>query len=182
MGVKSGVYQVKKMMRAAALSMALLSAGAMTSQAVQAKELNIAVVDVAKVLHDIPQRKAIEAKLKSEFDPRVREVQRLETEGQTLVAQLKKNESFMSADDKTKSQRRLAELQAQYNMKGQALQEDQRRRFGEEQQKIFKQISDAVSSIAKSEGYDLVVTKQAVVYTNDKNDISDEVIQKVSKQ
>lgn len=147
-----------------------------------AAELNIAVIDVQKVLHDIPQRKAIETKLKSEFDSRVREMQRMETDGQTLAQKLKKNESFMSADERTQSQRKLAELQSDFNLKGQALQEDQRRRFSEEQQKIFKKIDDAVQSIAKSEGYDMVLNRQAVVFTNGKTDISDRVIQAVSKQ
>jgi outer membrane protein len=108
-------------------------------------------------------------------------MQRMETEGQTLAAKLKKNESFMSADERTKSQRKLAELQADFNLKGQALQEDQRRRFNEEQQKVFEKIQTNVESIAKSEGYDMVLNRQAVVYSNDKNDISAKVIQQVSK-
>jgi len=87
----------------------------------------------------------------------------------------------MSADDRTKSQRKLAELQADFNLKGQALQEDQRRRFNEEQQKVFEKIQTNVESIAKSEGYDMVLNRQAVVYSNDKNDISAKVIQQVSK-
>lgn len=169
---------MKSMMRVAALSVALFSLGSVA----QAAQLNIAVLDVAKVLKEIPQRKAIESKLKSEFDGRVRELQRLETEGQTLAQKMKKNESFMSADERTQSQRKLAELQSDYNLKGQALQEDQRRRFNEEQQKVFQNIDTAVQSIAKAEGYDMVINRQAVVYTNDKNDISAEVIKQVSKQ
>ncbi len=170
---------MKTMMRVAAVSIAMLSLGSAAS--VQAADANIAVVDIGKVLREIPQRKAIESKLKSEFDSRVRDMQRMETEGQTLAAKLKKNESFMSADERTKSQRKLAELQADFNLKGQALQEDQRRRFNEEQQKVFEKIQTNVESIAKSEGYDMVLNRQAVVYSNDKNDILAKVIQQVSK-
>ncbi len=170
---------MKTMMRVAALSVAMLSLGSAAS--VQAADAKIAVVDIAKVLHEIPQRNAIESKLKSEFDSRVREMQRMETEGQTLAAKLKKDESFMSADERTKSQRKLAELQSEFNLKGQAMQEDQRRRFNEEQKKVFEKIQTAVDGIAKSEGYDMVLNRQAVVYTNDKNDISAKVIQQVSK-
>lgn len=169
---------MKKLLKAATLAAAM----SVVSGSVFAAELNIAVIDVQKVLHDIPQRKAIETKLKSEFDSRVRELQRMETDGQTLAQKMKKNESFMSADERTQSQRKLAELQSDFNLKGQALQEDQRRRFGEEQQKVFKQIDDAVQSIAKSQGYDMVLNRQAVVYTNGKTDISDQVIKVVSKQ
>ena len=88
----------------------------------------------------------------------------------------------MSADERTKSQRKLAELQADYNLKGQALQEDQRRRYGEEQKKVIEKIKTAVDSIAKSEGYDMVLNRQAVLFTDEKYDISKQVIQQVSKQ
>ncbi len=169
---------MKNLLKATTFAVAMTMGGTSAFAA----ELNIAVIDVQKVLHDIPQRKAIETKLKSEFDSRVREMQRMETDGQTLAQKLKKNESFMSADERTQSQRKLAELQSDFNLKGQALQEDQRRRFNEEQQKIFKKIDDAVQSIAKSEGYDMVLNRQAVVFTNGKTDISDRVIQAVSKQ
>lgn len=79
---------MKTMMRVAALSVAMMSLGSVAS--VQAADADIAVVDIGKVLQEIPQRKAIESKLKSEFDSRVREMQRMETEGQTLAAKLKK--------------------------------------------------------------------------------------------
>jgi len=167
---------VKTMMRAATLSVALLGVS------VSAHAIDIATVDLGKVMSEIPQTKAIKSKLNTEFDSRIREMQRMETEGQTLASKLKKDESFMSAAEKTKSQRRLAELQAEFNVKAQALQEDQRRRYGEEQKKVIEKIKTAVDSIAKSEGYDMVLNRQAVLFTDEKYDISTQVIQQVSKQ
>ncbi len=168
---------MKTMMRAAALSIAMLSLGV----SVSAHAMDIATVDLAKVMSEIPQAKAIKSKLTTEFDSRIREIQRMETEGQALADKLKKDESFMSAAERTKSQRRLSELQAEFNVKAQALQEDQRRRFNEEQKKVIDKIKTAVDSIAKSEGYEMVLNHQAVLYTEDKYDISKEVIQQVSK-
>lgn len=167
---------MKTMMRAATLSVVLLGVS------VSAHAIDIATVDLGKVMSEIPQTKAIKSKLNTEFDSRIREMQRMETEGQTLASKLKKDESFMSAAEKTKSQRRLAELQAEFNVKAQALQEDQRRRYGEEQKKVIEKIKTAVDSIAKSEGYDMVLNRQAVLFTDEKYDISTQVIQQVSKQ
>ncbi len=169
---------MKTMMRVATLSVALLSLGV----SVSAQAVDIATVDLGKVMSEIPQTKEIKSKLNTEFDSRIREIQRMETEGQTLAGKLKKDESFMSAAEKTKSQRRLAELQAEFNVKAQALQEDQRRRYGEEQKKVIEKVKTAVDSIAKSEGYDMVLNRQAVLFINDKYDISTKVIQQVSKQ
>ena len=146
-----------------------------------AAETKIAVVSVPRIMQQIPQGKAFEAKLKSEFSSRISEMQRLETEGQSLAAKLKKDESFMSADERTKLQRRLAELQADFNLKGQALQEDQRRRFNEEEKKVFDKVQTAIDAIAKAQGYDLVLNGQAVVFGDGKLDITDQVVQQVSK-
>lgn len=167
-----------KVLQVASLALGLMAAG---FSAEVAAETKIAVINVPRIMQEIPQGKAVEAKLKSEFSSRISEMQRLETEGQNLAAKLKKDEAFMAADERTKLQRRLAELQADFNLKGQALQEDQRRRFNEEQKKVLNKVQDAIDSIAKAQGYDLVLNGQSVVFGAEKLDISAQVIQQVSK-
>ncbi|GAB3216072.1 OmpH family outer membrane protein [Pseudaeromonas pectinilytica] len=167
-----------KVLQVASLALGLMAAG-FSAQA--SAETKIAVINVPRIMQEIPQGKAVEAKLKSEFSSRISEMQRLETEGQNLAAKLKKDEAFMAADERTKLQRRLAELQADFNLKGQALQEDQRRRFNEEQKKVLNKVQDAIDSIAKAQGYDLVLNGQSVVFGAEKLDISAQVIQQVSK-
>ena len=169
---------MSKVLQVASLALAMMASG-YSAQA--AAETKIAVVSVPRIMQQIPQGKAIEAKLKSEFSSRISEMQRLETEGQSLAAKLKKDESFMSADERTKLQRRLAELHADFNLKGQALQEDQRRRFNEEEKKVFDKVQTAIDAIAKAQGYDLVLNGQAVVFGDGKLDITDQVVQQVSK-
>ena len=167
-----------KVLQVASLALGLMAAG-FSAQA--SAETKIAVINVPRIMQEIPQGKAVVAKLKSEFSSRISEMQRLETEGQNLAAKLKKDEAFMAADERTKLQRRLAELQADFNLKGQALQEDQRRRFNEEQKKVLNKVQDAIDSIAKAQGYDLVLNGQSVVFGAEKLDISAQVIQQVSK-
>ena len=169
---------MSKVLQVAGLALGLMATG-FSAEAVA--ETKIAVINVPRIMQEIPQGKAVEAKLKSEFSSRISEMQRLETEGQNLAAKLKKDEAFMAADERTKLQRRLAELQADFNLKGQALQEDQRRRFNEEQKKVLNKVQDAIDSIAKAQGYDLVLNGQSVVFGAEKLDISAQVIQQVSK-
>lgn len=169
---------MSKVLQVAGLALGLMATG---FSAEAAAETKIAVINVPRIMQEIPQGKAVEAKLKSEFSSRISEMQRLETEGQNLAAKLKKDEAFMTADERTKLQRRLAELQADFNLKGQALQEDQRRRFNEEQKKVLNKVQDAIDSIAKAQGYDLVLNGQSVVFGAEKLDISAQVIQQVSK-
>ena len=169
---------MSKVLQVASLALAMMASG-YSAQA--AAETKIAVVSVPRIMQQIPQGKAIEAKLKSEFSSRISEMQRLETEGQSLAAKLKKDESFMSADERTKLQRRLAELQADFNLKGQALQEDQRRRFNEEEKKVFDKVQAAIGAIAKAQGYDLGLNGQAIDFGDGKLGITGLVVQQVSK-
>ena len=169
---------MSKVFQVATLALGLMASGfSMHAMA----DTKIAVINVPRILQEIPQSKAMDAQLKSEFSARVSEMQRLESQGQQLADKLKKDGDFMSADERTKQQRKLAELQSDFNLKGQALQEDQRRRSSEEQKKIFDKIQTAIDSIAKAQGYDLVLNGQAVVFGSDKLDISSQVIQQVSK-
>lgn len=167
-----------KVFQVATLALGLMASG-FSMQAMA--DTKIAVINVPRILQEIPQSKAMDAQLKSEFSARVSEMQRLESQGQQLADKLKKDGDFMSADERTKQQRKLAELQSDFNLKGQALQEDQRRRSSEEQKKIFDKIQTAIDGIAKSQGFDLVLNGQAVVFGSDKLDISSQVIQQVSK-
>ena len=169
---------MSKVLQVASLALAMMASGYSAQAAADTK---IAVVSVPRIMQEIPQGKAIDAKLKSEFSSRISEMQRLESEGQSLAAKLKKDESFMSADERTKLQRRLAELQADFNLKGQALQEDQRRRMGQEQNKILNKVQEAIDGIAKAQGFDLIINGQSVVFGAEKLDISAQVIQQVSK-
>ena len=169
---------MNKVLQVATLALAMMATGFSTQAAAESK---IAVISVPRIMQEIPQAKAIESKLKAEFEPRVREMQRLQSEGETMAAKMKKDESFMSADERTKLQRKLAELQSDFNLKGQALQEDQRRRFSEEQKKLLDKVQVAIDSVAKSQGYDMVLNGQAVVFGAEKLDITSQVIQQVSK-
>ena len=104
---------MSKVLQVAGLALGLMATG---FSAEVAAETKIAVINVPRIMQEIPQGKAVEAKLKSEFSSRISEMQRLETEGQNLAAKLKKDEAFMAADERTKLQRRLAELQADFNL------------------------------------------------------------------
>lgn len=88
----------------------------------------------------------------------------------------------MKEKELTDTQRRAQELQAQLQIKGQALQEDERKRMAEEQNKLMDKVGAAVEKIAKERGYDLVINGMGtVMYAKDTVDISKDVIALVSK-
>lgn len=161
---------MNKALKVAGLSFALMAAGMGSAFA----ETKIAVVDMGEVFQKLPQREAVAKKLKGEFEPRMRELQK-------LVEKFRKDEAFMSAEQKKQSQEKLAKLQMEFNQKRQAFEQDNGRRQSEERNKILTKVQAAIDAIAKSNGYDLVLERNAAPYAASKLDISGQVISQVSK-
>ncbi|MGL5949476.1 MAG: OmpH family outer membrane protein [Aeromonas sp.] len=168
---------MNKALKIAGLTAALMMTGMGSALA----ETKIAIVDMGAVFQKLPQREAVTAKLKSEFEPRAKEIQKLEAEGKTLIEKFKKDEAFMSAEQKKTTQEKLAKLQMEYNQKRQAFEQDNGRRQAEERNKILTKVEAAINSIAKDQGYDLVLDRQAAPFAASKLDISGQVISAVSK-
>lgn len=87
----------------------------------------------------------------------------------------------MSQADYTKNQRKLAEVSSEYRLKAQALEEDRRRALKTENDKILTKIQAAIEKIAKDKHFDIVLSGDNVAYAVDSINISDQVIQIVSK-
>lgn len=87
----------------------------------------------------------------------------------------------MSNEQKKQNQEKLAKLQMEFNQKRQAFEQDNGRRQAEERNKILTKVQAAIDSIAKSNGYDLVLERNAAPYAASKLDISSQVISQVSK-
>ncbi len=158
-----------------AASMAV-SAGAAAEGVVGA----VGVINVALIMHEIPQTKDIQEQLQKEFAPRVQELQALEQEGQKLQQQLQSG--AITGQAATDAQRRLAQMQADFNLKNRALQEDSQKRGNEEQGKLNVLVQGAIDDVAKEKSLQLVLKGEAIAYTVNALDISQDVIDRVAKK
>lgn len=177
---------LKKLLLASAISMALISTSTYaadaatagkTEQAAKKSATNIAVVNLRLIMAELPQAKAESEAMQKEFGPRSEELKKIQQEGAKLEAELQKSQG----DKATELQRKLAKLKADYDLKGQALQEDSQKRQREAEMKLGKLIQTAIDRIAKERGIELVVRGESVVFASDAVDISEEVIARASK-
>lgn len=168
---------MNKVLKTAGLTLAMMTLGMGSAMA----DTKIGVVDMEQVFQRLPQREKVTAQLKREFEPRVRELQKLEEEGQKLVEKFKKDEAFMSKDQKKQNQEKLAKLQMEFNQKRQAFEQENGRRQGEERAKILKDVKAAIDQVARDGGYDLILENNATPYSSSKLDITSQVISKASK-
>lgn len=168
------------MFKKIALAVAVASMMATSAMAAEkAQTPTIAVINVPLIMHEIPQAKTTRETLAKEFAPRERELQNLEAEGTKLAQQLK--DGKLSEQQRVDLQRRLAQMQSDFNLKAQALQEDQRKRVADENLKLAQQVQKAIDSIAKERGIQLVLRGESVAYTVNALDISQDVIDRVGK-
>lgn len=169
---------IKKVAMVAALAAAFsVNVQAAEDKAAEASSF-IGVINMPLIMNDIPQAKTSKDALQKEFGPRQAELQKLETDGKALQQTL----PTLKGDQLVDTQRKLAQMQADFNLKMRALQEDQQKRVREEEVKLGKMVQEAIDAIAKERGLQLVVRGEAVVFATKAVDISGEVIKRVSKQ
>ncbi|GAB1072432.1 MAG: OmpH family outer membrane protein [Shewanella algae] len=166
---------MKKMVNGALMTLMLMGA----PLAAQAEKL--AVVDMGAVFEQLPQREQISNALKTEFGDRMAEVQKLQEELRGLLEKQQRDAALMSEAQKTELVRKMESLKADYQLKGKALDEDLRRRQGEEQNKLLVKVQKAINTIAEKEKYDMVLQRGAVVYVKPAADISSKVVEALSK-
>ncbi|WWE57963.1 OmpH family outer membrane protein [Parasalinivibrio latis] len=168
---------MNRMVKAAGLSLAIISAS-FYAQAADAAQ-KIGYVATNQAMQQLAKQSNLGDKLRKEFKDRIDEVKRLEEKAKTKVDKLKRNGELMSADERTKLQREIQSMESDFKLKVQALQEDQRRRGAEEEQKLVKKLKDAINAVAKKEGYDMVIDANAVLYAKPSDDLSAKVIKAV---
>ncbi|MCT7940384.1 OmpH family outer membrane protein [Shewanella holmiensis] len=141
----------------------------------------IAVVDMGEVFEQLPQREQISKSLKVEFGDRVAEVQKMQEEMRSMVEKQQRDGALMSDTQKTDMVRKMESLKSEFQLKGKALDEDMRRRQGEEQNKLLVQVQKVINTIAEKEKYDMVLQRGAVIFVKPDADISGKVVEALSK-
>ena len=165
---------LKKLVLASVLTALVSVNGAMATDA-KSQSLSIAAVNIPFVMNEIPQAKDTTANLQKEFAPRQQEILKIEQEGQKLEGEISKLQGQKQID----AQRKLAQLRADYQLKAQAFQEDQRKRIQEENIKLGRLVQSAIDTVAKERGLQIVLRGEAVAYATNAADISQEVIARV---
>lgn len=139
----------------------------------------IAVVNVAGIFQALPQREAVAKQLESEFKSRTTELQGMERGLQDKMQRLQRDGSTMKASERSKLEKEIAEQRETFARKAQVFEQDNRRRQMEERNKLLSRIQDAVRSVAKDKGYDLVIDANAVAYSQSSDDITAQVLKQV---
>ena len=169
---------MKTFLKAATLAVAMISIPVVNAADTQ----KIGVVFPSKIMKESPQRDRIIKKLEAEFKDRYLALQKLEKEITETEKTLKRDAELMNKEEVTAMQRKAEVKLSEYKLNRKAFEEDNRRRQGEEQQKALVLVRDVINEVAKKEGFDLILNGEQVVYANPGYDVSDLVVEEISKK
>jgi outer membrane protein len=135
----------------------------------------LAYVSLEKILRESPQAVEIGKKLQKEFSARGADIEAMQKQLNDRVAALDKSALTMSDTDRHAKEEDLSNSNLELQRKKRELSEDVDLRKGEELAKLQDKINKAVTSVAETDGYDLVIYGN-VAYADKAVDITDKVM------
>lgn len=157
------------------LSMLLLvPAGAMA----QVAQVKVGFVNIARVLQQAPQADDARLRIDEEFAPRQREILSVEREVREAEDRLITDGAMMSASERIRQENELRSLKRELRRTQDEFREDLNVRRNEELSKLQRLVVDVIQELAKSEGYDLMVS-EGVLFAGERVDITEKVISRL---
>lgn len=144
-------------------------------------ETKVGVVNTVRLMEEAPQAKAAQSKIESEFSSREKELVNLQKETRKLEDRLSKDSAVMSEDENNKLERKILSKRREGKHLQDEFRDDLNIRKNEVLSKLQKQMYNATVGLAKEEKYD-VILGQGVVYSSDKVDITDKVLERLKKE
>lgn len=163
-----------------------LVAGAMLSSAflttaVQAAEQKIGVVDVQGIVRTLPQFAEINQTVGAEFKDEIQQVNTQQEEYNFLLQKFQRESATMSDAEKKKLEDQIIALQKVLQEQAGPLEQKMQRRVQDEQRKLLGLVMQVVETIADDKKYDLILNKSNIPFVKAKFDITQEVLDQVTK-
>ncbi len=168
---------MKTTLKAAALSLALLGTSFFANAAEAAQ--NVGYVNTAQIFQALPQRESVLQKLQAEFKDQNAELQSLEAKLKTKIEQGRRDGELLGEDGLRKLQIEIGQLQAEYKIKAQSLEQNGQKREAQERQKLLKLIQDTIAKVAEKEGFDVVIDATSLQYAKPELNLSKKVIEQL---
>ena len=137
-------------------------------------DLKIGFVNIPAVIEKAPQAEKAKKRLEEKFSPRDKQLVAQGKENQTMEEKLAKDAATMSESVKAKLESDILSKKRDAKRSQQEFSEDFNASRNEELGKLQRRIVEAVRTIAKDDGYDLLLT-DGVIYAKDQFDITSQV-------
>lgn len=158
-------------------TLSILAAGTTLSYA----ETKIAVVNPVEIFSDSNLGSISVKKLENDLRPETAKLQQERNEIIQKANELQQNSTTMTKDELEKQQRAIQQEQQTFSEKAKILQQEEGNRKDELSKKFQAKFDSSVREVAKEKGYNMVVTTQALAYSEGVADISNDVVALMNK-
>lgn len=169
---------MNKLIKSIAFSIA--TSGALMSGSALAEQ-KIGIVNVQAVIAQLPQTAQIQETLKNEFKDQIAAFEKLQADLKYNLEKQKRDGQIMSKADMDALVATIEKQKQDYQQQGQAIQQSMARRENEEKNKLIALIRKAIENIASQDKFDLVLQQAGVAFAKPDADISEKVVEQVSK-
>lgn len=145
-----------------------------------ANEAKIGVVDLQKIMQTSAQMKGIQQKLEKDFKPRRDKLLAMEEGLKQDMEKFKRDSAVMSEAQKKDLEKKIVATQQTFEREGQQYQQELSTAHNESMEEFYGKIRKAISKVAATEKYDIVLQKDAAPFSIDKLDITENVIKQIS--
>ncbi|AFA41214.1 periplasmic chaperone [Wigglesworthia glossinidia endosymbiont of Glossina morsitans morsitans (Yale colony)] len=142
----------------------------------------IAIINLVNIFQKSPQQALAAKKLEIEFQDRATELDLIQRDLNAKIEILKRNSKNMDTNARNALEEALTAQRENFSNKAKSFDHDQMQRQHEEQNKIIMQIKNIVQQIALEKGYQLVIDSNAIIYFNNIQDITEDVLKKMDQK
>ena len=152
----------------------LIAACATITAPIWAKASLVAVLDMQKVVAENPEYNKLRAEIEKEFTPKQEKISADAKNLEKALKDFSKNKPTMSKAAAKKEEERLKTMRQKLETDSQALQRGVFKKQSDGNNRIIASIKTAAKTIAKKEGFDVVMAAESTLYSQ--NDITTKVI------
>ena len=146
----------------------------------QAAEVKLGFVSIAKILNSAPQAESASKRLEQEFAPRQKGLVEAQKALRKQEEKLSKDGAVMSESQRRNLESEIRNQARELKRTSDEFREDFNLRRNEELGKFQKQVLDVINSVAKEEGFDLVVNDSATLYASPQVDVTEKVLKRLN--
>ncbi len=148
--------------------------------AASAADLKIGFLDAERINRESAPAIRASKELEREFAPRMKELQKMESDLKEAQAALEKEAMTMSESDRTRREQELIRMNREFQRAQREYREDLNQRRNEKLADLFQRANRVIQQIAEAEKFDLIL--QEAVYRSPRIDITDKVLKALGEQ
>ncbi len=147
-----------------------------------AADVKIGFVSIAKILSSSPQAEAASKRLEKEFAPRKKGLDEALKSLRKQEEKLAKDSAVMSDSQRRSLENDIRNQARELKRTSDEFREDFNLRRNDELGKFQKQVLEVVNSVAKEEGFDLVINDSATLYVGPQVDVTEKVLKRLTSK